>query len=237
MACRMSDLLEQLRKAVGESNVLVGRAVHDDYTHDETLTARAGRAAGRSCCPARPDEVVRGAAAGQRAPGTRHRPWQRHRALGRRAIPVADGILLAFDRMNRIREIDTENQVAVVEPGVTLEQLNAALAPLGLIYPVSPGEQSASLGGNVGTNAGGMRAVRYGVTRHHVLGLEVVLADGRVLRTGGKFVKCSTRLRPDPAAHRLGGHAGRHDRGDGQGAAPARPTSATVLVPFATSPR
>ena len=55
------------------------------------------------------------------------------------AVPVADGILLAFDRMKRIREIDTENQVAVVEPGVTLEQLNGALAPLGLIYPVSPG--------------------------------------------------------------------------------------------------
>jgi len=108
------------------------------------------------------------------------------------AVPVPDGLLLAFDRMRRIREIDTENQVAVVEPGVTLEQLNAELAPLGLIYPVSPGEQSGSLGGNVATNAGGMRAVRYGVTRHHVLGLEVVLADGRVLRTGGKFVKCST---------------------------------------------
>ena len=94
--------------------------------------------------------------------------------------------------MKRIREIDTENQVAVVEPGVTLEQLNGELAPLGLIYPVSPGEQSGSLGGNVATNAGGMRAVRYGVTRHHVLGLEVVLADGTVLRTGGKFVKCSS---------------------------------------------
>jgi glycolate oxidase len=84
------------------------------------------------------------------------------------------------------------NHVAVVEPGVTLGQLDQALAPLGLIYPVSPGEQGASLGGNVATNAGGMRAVRYGVTRHHVLGLEVVLADGTVMRTGGKFVKCSS---------------------------------------------
>jgi glycolate oxidase len=80
----------------------------------------------------------------------------------------------------------------VVEPGVTLEELDRALTPLGLIYPVSPGELSASLGGNVATNAGGMRAVRYGVTRHHVLGLEVVLADGTVMRTGGKFVKCSS---------------------------------------------
>jgi glycolate oxidase len=79
-----------------------------------------------------------------------------------------------------------------VEPGVTLEQLNGELAPLGLIYPVSPGEQSGSLGGNVATNAGGMRAVRYGVTRHHVLGLEVVLADGTVIRTGGKYVKSSS---------------------------------------------
>jgi glycolate oxidase len=106
--------------------------------------------------------------------------------------PVPDGIVIAFDRMRAVKEIDTENQVAVVEPGVTLEQLDALLAPLGLIYPVSPGEQSASIGGNVATNAGGMRAVRYGVTRHHVLGLEVVLADGTVLRTGGKYVKSSS---------------------------------------------
>jgi glycolate oxidase len=91
-----------------------------------------------------------------------------------------------------IKEIDTANQVAVVEPGVTLEELDRALAPHGLTYPVSPGEPSASLGGNVATNAGGMRAVRYGVTRHHVLGLEAVLADGTVLRTGGKYVKSSS---------------------------------------------
>ena len=186
----MSELLEQLRKAVGETNVLEGEAVHADYTHDETLTvtpvrplvlvlpgstsevAEVLRLAGEHEVPV----VARGSGTG----------------LSGAAVPVADGILLAFDRMNRIVEIDVENQVAVVEPGVTLEQLNGELAPLGLIYPVSPGEQSASLGGNVGTNAGGMRAVRYGVTRHHVLGLEVVLADGTVLRTGGKFVKCST---------------------------------------------
>jgi glycolate oxidase len=94
--------------------------------------------------------------------------------------------------MNRIVELDTENYVAVVEPGVQLAQLDAALAPLGLIYPVFPGEYSASLGGNVNTNAGGMRAVKYGVTRHHVIGLEAVLPTGETIRTGGKVVKVST---------------------------------------------
>ncbi len=186
----MPELLEQLRKAVGESHVVAADAVHADYTHDEALTTEPVVPLAL-VLPATTGEVsevlkvasAHGAPVVARGSGT---------GLSGAAVPVADGILLAFDRMKRIREIDTENQVAVVEPGVTLEQLNAELAPLGLIYPVSPGEQSGSLGGNVATNAGGMRAVRYGVTRHHVLGLEVVLADGRVLRTGGKFVKCSS---------------------------------------------
>ena len=186
----MSELLEQLRKVVGEGNVLAGQSVHADYTHDEALTT----------VPVVPLVLVLPGSTGEvsevlqlasehgvpvvaRGSGT---------GLSGAAVPVPDGILLAFDRMRRILEIDIENQVAVVEPGVTLEQLNGELAPLGLIYPVSPGEQSGSLGGNVATNAGGMRAVRYGVTRHHVLGLEVVLADGTVMRTGGKFVKCSS---------------------------------------------
>ncbi len=94
--------------------------------------------------------------------------------------------------MNAILEIDQENFVAVVQPGVTLAQLDEALAPLGLAYPVYPGEYSASLGGNVATNAGGMRAVKYGVTRHQVLGLEAVLPTGEVIRTGGKYVKATT---------------------------------------------
>jgi glycolate oxidase len=82
--------------------------------------------------------------------------------------------------------------MVTVQPGVTLEQLDAELAPLGLVYPVFPGEYSASLGGNVATNAGGMRAVKYGVTRHHVIGLEAVLGTGELIRTGGKYVKAST---------------------------------------------
>jgi glycolate oxidase len=107
-------------------------------------------------------------------------------------VPRADGIVLALERMNDIVEIDVENHVAVVQPGVSLDQLDAALAPFGLVYPVCPGENSASLGGNVATNAGGMRAVKYGVTRHQVLGIVAVLPGGEVIRSGGKFVKATT---------------------------------------------
>jgi glycolate oxidase len=186
----MPELMEQLHKAVGEGHVVPGAAVHADYTHDEAL----------GVTPVVPLALVLPGSTGEvsevlRIASEHHVPVVARGSgtgLSGAAVPVAHGILLAFDRMRRIREIDTGNQVAVVEPGVTLEQLNDELAAHGLIYPVSPGEQSGSLGGNVATNAGGMRAVRYGVTRHHVLGLEVVLADGRVLRTGGKYVKSSS---------------------------------------------
>jgi glycolate oxidase len=94
--------------------------------------------------------------------------------------------------MNRVLEIDKENHVAVVEPGVTLAELDEATREHGLIYPIFPGESSATLGGNVATNAGGMRAVKYGVTRHQILGLQAVLADGQVIQTGGKLVKTSS---------------------------------------------
>jgi glycolate oxidase len=123
--------------------------------------------------------------------------------------------------------------VAVVQPGVTLRELGDALAGSGLSYPVYPGELSGSLGGNVNTNAGGMRAVRHGVTRQHVLGLEVVLVDGTVLRTGAPVVKSSSGY--DLTQLIVGS--------EGTLAlvtevtlrlSPTFPHSATVLVPFAT---
>jgi glycolate oxidase len=107
-------------------------------------------------------------------------------------VPKPDAIVVSFERMNNVLEIDEENHVAVVQPGVSLSQLDEVTAARRLVYPVYPGEYSASLGGNVATNAGGMRAVKYGVTRHQVLGLEAVLATGEVIRTGGKFVKATT---------------------------------------------
>ncbi|HEX3796205.1 MAG TPA: FAD-linked oxidase C-terminal domain-containing protein [Acidimicrobiales bacterium] len=186
----MSDLIEKLRQLIDPGSVIPGDDAHTDYTHDEALTGQSV-VPGALVFPTTTDDVVRvlKCAHAERIPVVARGSGT---GLSGGCQPVPDGILLAFDRMAAIREIDVDNQVAVVEPGVTLEALNEALLPLGLIYPVSPGEQSASLGGNVATNAGGMRAVRYGVTRHHVLGLEVVLADGTIMRTGGKFVKSAT---------------------------------------------
>jgi glycolate oxidase len=186
----MADLEARLLDVVGAQQVLVGDAIGDDYTHDEALTG----------VPVRPLAVVRAGSADDvvsvlricdelgvpvtaRGAGT---------GLSGACVPRADGIVLALERMNRIVEIDVENHVAVVQPGVSLDQLDAALAPLGLVYPVCPGENSASLGGNVATNAGGMRAVKYGVTRHQVLGIVAVLPGGEIIRSGGKFVKATT---------------------------------------------
>ncbi len=182
--------IELLAGVVGAENVRTGDAIKDDYGHDEALTAE----------PQRPLAVVSPASTGEVAAVVRLADEHRIPVTARGAgtgmsggcIPRADGIVVSFERMNRILEIDTDNFVAVVEPGVQLDQLDAELAPLGLVYPVYPGEYSASLGGNVGTNAGGMRAVKYGVTRHHVLGLEAVLPSGEVIHCGGKVVKVST---------------------------------------------
>ncbi|HVM53312.1 MAG TPA: FAD-linked oxidase C-terminal domain-containing protein [Acidimicrobiales bacterium] len=160
-----------------------------DYTHDEALggVARTPQAV---LLPETTDEVAailrvcdeHGVPVTARGSGT---------GLSGAAIPTDGGVVVSFERMKRI-EIDEENQVAVVEPGVTLAELDEVTAKHSLVYPVYPGEYSASLGGNVATNAGGMRAVKYGVTRHQVLGLEAVLPSGEVIRTGGRFVKGST---------------------------------------------
>jgi glycolate oxidase len=186
----MSDFVEALTDVVGPAAVSAGEAIHDDFTHDEALTAIAQRplAVVRPATTAEVARVIE-LAAGAGVPLTARGSGT---GLSGACIPVEGGVVVAFERMNEIIEIDLDNHVAVVQPGVTLEQLDQAVRPHGLVYPVFPGESSASLGGNVATNAGGMRAVKYGVTRHQVLGLEAVVGTGEVIRTGGKFVKATT---------------------------------------------
>ena len=186
----MSDVRFLLAGAVGPEHVLAAGEALADYGHDEAL----GLAPGEPAFVVRPGStaevaaVVRlageqGLAVTARGSGT---------GLSGAANPRPGGLVISFERMNQILEVDTANHVAVVQPGVTLAALDAAAAAQGLVYPVFPGEMSASLGGTIATNAGGMRAVKYGVTRRHVLGLEAVLASGEVIRTGGKHVKVST---------------------------------------------
>lgn len=107
-------------------------------------------------------------------------------------VPIYGGILLSLERMNRILKIDGDNFVAVVESGVTLSDLFNEVEQQGLYYPIQLGEMTATIGGTIATNAGGMNTVKYGVTRHHILGLEAVLPNGEIIKTGGEFVKCST---------------------------------------------
>ena len=99
------------------------------------------------------------------------------------------GVILSTERMKRVTEIDTRNMTISLEPGILLMDMPKILEGTGLFYPPDPGEKSATIGGNVMTNAGGMRAVRYGVTRDYVLGMELVLPDGEVINLGGKIVK------------------------------------------------
>ncbi|HEX9995402.1 MAG TPA: FAD-binding oxidoreductase [Acidimicrobiales bacterium] len=186
----MAELTTAVEEVVGRGNVLTGDAVPEDYGHDEALTGT----------PVRPRWVVRPGSTEEVAAVVRlaaeHGVPLTARGSGTglsgACIPRPDGMVVSFERMARILEIDLGNHVAVVEPGVTLDQLDKAAFEHGLVYPVFPGESSASLGGNVATNAGGMRAVKYGVTRHQVLGLTAVLGTGEVIRTGGKFVKATT---------------------------------------------
>lgn len=184
---RIRDLFAPV---LGREHVRVGDEIGEDYTHDEALTGKAETPAAVLFPGSTSDVVALLRVANEnRIPVTARGAGT---GLSGACIPRADGIVVCFERMGRILEVDEANFVAVVEPGVTLERLEAELAPRGLVYTVYPGEYSASLGGNVATNAGGMRAVKYGVTRQNVLGIEAVLPSGDVIRCGGKLVKAST---------------------------------------------
>jgi glycolate oxidase len=109
------------------------------------------------------------------------------------AVPLRGGIALSLARMNKIVEINIADGVAIVEPGVITGDLQAAVRELGWFYPPDPASlKECSLGGNVATNAGGPRCLKYGVTRHYVLGLEAVLADGSIVKAGGRCHKNKT---------------------------------------------
>jgi glycolate oxidase len=185
-----SSFIDLLIARVGTANVRTAVDVVDDESHDEALgaTAMPPRAVVLPGSTQQVIDVLRtctehGVPVTARGTGS---------GLSGACIPVDGGVVVSFQRMKAILEVDEETHLAVVQPGVQLDQLDAALATVGLAYPVYPGEYSATIGGNIATNAGGMQAVKHGVTRHHVLGLELALATGEVIRTGGRVVKASS---------------------------------------------
>jgi glycolate oxidase len=186
----MTDMTARFTEIVGAHNLLTGDAISDDYGHDEVLTAPPQIPA-YVAKPATAEEVSQllQAASENNVPVTARGSGT---GLSGAAVPRADGLVISFERMNAVLEVDTTNQVAVVQPGVTLTELDTATIDSGLRYMVQPGELSSSVGGNVGTNAGGMRAVKYGIARNNVLGLQAVLPTGEIIRTGGKIAKVST---------------------------------------------
>jgi glycolate oxidase len=109
------------------------------------------------------------------------------------AVPTQGGLVLDLCRMNKILEIRIADRLAIVQPGVVYADLERALSRYGFFFPPDPASSSVcTLGGNVATNAGGMRGAKYGVTRDYILGLEVVLPDGRIMRTGSHCMKSSS---------------------------------------------
>lgn len=181
------DLLRGLQEIVGEDSILVDRSDLEKYSHDETEDLSYFPEV--VLFPRDVDEVSRimTFCNQNRVPVT---PRAGGTGLSGGALPVYGGVLLSVERMNRIVEIDTDNLMAVVEPGVITEVLQKEAESKGLFYPPDPASKgSCCIGGNVAECAGGPRALKYGVTKDYVYGLEAVLPTGEIIRTGGKLLK------------------------------------------------
>lgn len=181
--------LDVLRSFVGDRQLLTGEQISVDYHHDELN--------GIYCAP---EVLIKVKNTEQISSIMKYaNEWQipvtvrgSGTGLVGAAVPVEGGILLETTAMNQILELDEENFTVTVQPGVLLMELLDFTAKNGFLYPPDPGEKSATIGGNISTNAGGMRAVKYGVTRDYVRELTVVLPDGEILRLGGPVVKDSS---------------------------------------------
>ena len=183
------EILREIQEAAGAKNVVAG--------DPEALESYASDEAG-IMFTSMPDAVVKAESAEQVAAvmkvASKYKipvtPRGAGSGLAGAAVPLCGGIVLSLEKMNRILEIDPVNRVAVVEPGVVTNELCKAVAEEGFLYAGYPmSTETSFIGGNVATNAGGGKVIRYGNTRRHVLGLEVVLPTGTVLNLGGRIRK------------------------------------------------
>ena len=172
------------------ATVLPGASASEDYAHDEMTEYGAFAPDALALCESAGGVAkVLGYCAQKNIAVT---PRGAGTGLCGGAVPIHGGVVLSLERMNHILEIDENTMTATVEPGVLLSDFIREVEARGLFYPPDPGEKTATLGGNAMTNAGGMRAVRYGVTRDYVLGMQVALPSGELLDLGGKVVKTSS---------------------------------------------
>ncbi len=181
--------ISALKRIVGDGEVLTGDAISADYAHDELGGIER-----------MPDVLVRVRSTEQVSAIMRH-AYERAIPVTVRgsgtglvgaAVPIEGGILLETTKMNRILELDRSNLAVTVQPGVLLMELAAFAEENDFLYPPDPGEKSATIGGNISTNAGGMRAVKYGVTRDYVRSLKVVLPNGEIETFGAAVAKNSS---------------------------------------------
>jgi glycolate oxidase len=181
------EVIGILRGIVGEKRVIVDQEDLEKYSHDEVVGLRAD--AEIAVLPTRAQQVsqILKLAQRMRIPVTpRGAGW----GLSGGAVPVVGGIVLSLEKMDRILEIDRENLMVTVEPGVITGNIHRAVEAEGLFYPPDPASlDSCTIGGNIAEGAGGPRAVKYGTTKDYVCGLEAVLPSGEIVRTGGKLVK------------------------------------------------
>jgi glycolate oxidase len=178
-----------LVELLGEDRVFTGEDINEDFSHDELggiskmpevlVEALSTEEVSKIMTYAYENSipvVARGSGTG----------------LVGASVAIYGGIMINLSKMNKILEIDEENLTLTLEPGVLLMEIGKYVEEHDLFYPPDPGEKSATIGGNINTNAGGMRAVKYGVTRDYVRGLTVVLPTGKVIEVGGKVVKNSS---------------------------------------------
>lgn len=183
------ELMEQL-SAVAPGRVFTGSDINVDYSHDEMPIY--GKAMPEAVVEALTTEeiaVVMKLCNENRIPVT---PRGAGTGLVGGAVPIQGGVLLVTTRMNKILSYDEDNFTVTVQPGVLLQTLAEDAATRGLLYPPDPGEKLATLGGNVSTNAGGMRAVKYGCTRDYVKAMTVVLPTGEIIKLGSSVSKTSS---------------------------------------------
>jgi len=185
------DIIEKLGKIVGQKNIIFDTEKMEDYSHDEFSLREIAKMPELVVKPGKTEEVaeILHLANLENIPVT---PRGGATGMAGGCVPLYGGIVLSLENMNRILEVDLDNQMAVVEAGVMLSEFYEAVEEAGLFFPPHPGEESAMIGGVIATNAGGARAVKYGVIRNYVRGLEVVLPKGSVIRLGGKLMKSST---------------------------------------------